>query len=133
MALRLITPVILSGGSGTRLWPASRDHSPKQFVSLFPGGSLFQATLKRCLALGLGKPIIVSSIHHANYVSAQIETGSAAAILYEPVARNTAPAIIAAALTARAQDPDALLLVLPSDHLINDEAAFKSCVVRAAA
>ena len=130
--MKNIIPVILSGGSGTRLWPASREQSPKQFVSLFGGESLFQSTLRRCRALGLGKPVITAAHNHARYVEAQLGAEGAAAILLEPVARNSAPAIAAGALAALRLDPDALILVLPSDHLIQDVDAFAACVSQAA-
>jgi len=114
----VIRPVILCGGSGTRLWPLSRTHYPKQFLCLVDEYSLLQNTLRRLAGLeGLGKPIAVANEHHRFLVAEQLfEIGLKADILLEPAARNTAPAVAAAAIRALADaDGEAppLLLVLP--------------------
>ncbi len=122
-----ITPVILSGGSGTRLWPLSTDKCPKQFLPLTGPRSLFAETLTRCAdADRFTPPLIVGGARHADLVAAAAPAGSA--ILLEPAARNTAPAIALAALAA---GDDALLLVMPSDHVITDLGAFLVAVDRA--
>ncbi len=117
-----IIPVILSGGSGTRLWPMSRPEQPKQFLALTGEATMFQMTLARVGdAARFAPPIIVAGAGHAALVESQLADG-AATILLEPCARNTAPAIALAALSV--EDPAAPLLVMPSDHVITDVAAF---------
>ena len=116
-----ITPVILCGGSGTRLWPLSRKALPKQFVPLLDGKSLLQMTLERAAPLG-GQQLIVASEEHRFLVQeAAFNAGVQATILLEPLARNTAAAMAAAALNA---EPASLLLFLPADHHIPDAAEF---------
>lgn len=130
-----ITPVILSGGSGTRLWPISREAAPKQFQKLDGALSLFQKTLGRVKQPDLfTAPVVVANARHQDWVVRDIAmSGSAAGhVILEPVGRNTAMAVALAALTLRDTNPDALMLVLPSDHLINDESAFLSDVLMAA-
>jgi mannose-1-phosphate guanylyltransferase/mannose-6-phosphate isomerase len=126
-------PVILSGGSGTRLWPLSREAFPKQFLSLVGDASMLQATWRRVAPLAAGAPIVVAGEDHRFMVAEQLrEAGcEGATILLEPVARNTAPAIAAAALEALRDGADPLLLVLPSDHVIADEDAFRAAVRQA--
>ena len=127
----MIRPVILSGGSGTRLWPLSRANKPKQFLSLDNSDTLFQQTVKRAVALPqVGSPLVVCSDQHRFMVAEQLqELGiSEATILLEPVPRNTAPAIALAALAALQSDPEAILLVLPADHIIKDDSAFARAV-----
>jgi mannose-1-phosphate guanylyltransferase/mannose-6-phosphate isomerase len=127
----MLIPLILSGGSGTRLWPVSRKNLPKQFLSIVGDGTLFQQTVARASALGgAGAPIVVASDDHRFLAAEQlIESGtSGARIILEPVARNTAPAIALGALQALQDDPDAILLVLPADHLIGDESQFREAV-----
>ncbi|WP_037083398.1 mannose-1-phosphate guanylyltransferase/mannose-6-phosphate isomerase [Pseudoxanthomonas sp. J35] len=127
-------PVILSGGSGTRLWPLSREAYPKQFLPLAGSDTMLQATWKRVAPLASSAPILVANEDHRFMVAEQLrEVGcTPAAILLEPVGRNTAPAIAVAALQAGANGEDPLLLVLPSDHVITDAAAFRAAVSEAA-
>lgn len=129
-----IAPVILCGGSGTRLWPLSREAYPKQFVDLGDGRTLFKDTLARATRIpGSQEPVIVCNEAHRFYVSAsQRETGAQAVILLEPAPRNTAPAIALAALALAAGGEDPLLLVLPADHVIEDEDALLRGVEAAA-
>lgn len=125
----LITPVILSGGSGTRLWPVSTEQRPKQFLNLIGPLSMFQMTLERCREPDLfGAPIIVGGARHAALANAQMEEMEtiAAAHILEPCARNTAPAIALAALAC--EDPQRVMLVMPSDHVIKDVPAFQEAV-----
>lgn len=121
-----IHPVILCGGSGTRLWPLSRKSYPKQFTQLIGGESLFQATVKRFADDGFASPVIVTGRDFRFIVSEQLaDIGIAPAqILIEPCARNTAPAICAAALALQADHGDALMLVASSDHVIADPRRF---------
>jgi len=125
-------PVILSGGSGTRLWPLSRALHPKQFLTLHgKNSSLFQNTLKRLEGLDhIETPLIVANTEHRFLAAEQLlEIGiSNATILLEPEGRNTAPALAAAALTAQARDNEALLLVLPADHVIREPERFHEAV-----
>ena len=130
----MLIPLILSGGSGTRLWPVSRRNLPKQFLSLSGDGTLFQQTVVRTRKLpDVTAPIVVASEDHRFLAADQLlEAGvSGATILLEPVARNTAPAIALGALKAVERDPQALLLVLPADHLIGDTESFVAAVQQA--
>jgi mannose-1-phosphate guanylyltransferase/mannose-6-phosphate isomerase len=124
-------PVILSGGSGTRLWPMSRETFPKQFLPLLDGASAFQATLKRVKAIeGAMPPIVVANHEHRFLVLDQMRAAgvSTGAVYTEPCGRNTAPAAALVALHALASDPEAVMLVLPADHEIPDNAAFATAV-----
>ncbi|ATW04344.1 mannose-1-phosphate guanylyltransferase/mannose-6-phosphate isomerase [Sphingorhabdus sp. YGSMI21] len=126
----LITPVILSGGSGTRLWPLSTPEKPKQFLNLFGPLSMFQLTLQRCADKSRYRnPIIVGSARHLETIDDQMQEVGATAgeIILEPCPRNTAPAITLAALAA--ENPTDLLLVMPSDHMIENLAAFQKSVL----
>ena len=125
-----ITPIILSGGSGTRLWPLSTPEKPKQFLNLVGPLSMFQLTLQRCADESIyRKPLIVGASKHVAIMQDQIEEVGATpgAIILEPCARNTAPAIALAALAA--ENPTDLLLVMPSDHMIKNIAAFQKAVL----
>ena len=114
-------PVILAGGSGTRLWPLSRSLYPKQFLKLNSDKSLLQNTIERAAAACSNKPIIVCNEEHRFLTAEQMrEVGSEGTIILEPVARNTAPAIALAALHAIAQNKDATITVLSADHVISD-------------
>ena len=126
-----ITPVILSGGAGTRLWPMSRAEQPKQFLPLTAADTMFELTLARVRdAACFDPPIIVAGAGHAALVDAQLAASgvAAAAVILEPCARNTAPAIALAALAA---EPQAALLIMPSDHVITDQAAFDRAIAAA--
>ena len=128
-------PVILSGGSGTRLWPLSRAMFPKQFIR-FNGDSenLLGQTLKRLkMGAGFAAPTILCNADHRFLIKECLERAqiSARALILEPLARNTAAAVAVGALSALRDDPDAVLLVMPSDHVIGDEPRFLSAVHRA--
>jgi mannose-1-phosphate guanylyltransferase/mannose-6-phosphate isomerase len=130
-----LQPVLLSGGSGTRLWPLSREMYPKQFLPLVDDDTMLQATWKRIAPLASLPPIVVANETHRFLAAEQLRVldVSNPAILLEPVGRNTAPAIAAAALQAMATGGDPLLLVLPSDHVIADAQAFRAAVMVASA
>ncbi|WGH80198.1 mannose-1-phosphate guanylyltransferase/mannose-6-phosphate isomerase [Jannaschia ovalis] len=125
-----IHPVILCGGSGTRLWPLSRRSRPKQFADLLGDETLFQASIRRVAAKGFAAPMVVTADDYRFVVTEQLdEIGvTPRAVVIEPAARNTAPAILAAARLVAARDPEAVMLVLPSDHAIPDAAAFRAAV-----
>ena len=130
----MLIPLILSGGSGTRLWPVSRRNMPKQFLSLTGDGTLFQQTVARTRQLpDAVAPIVVASEDHRFLAADQLlEAGvEGATIVLEPLARNTAPAIALGALKALERDAEALLLVLPADHLIGDTESFTTAVQQA--
>jgi mannose-1-phosphate guanylyltransferase/mannose-6-phosphate isomerase len=126
----MITPILLCGGSGTRLWPLSRKSFPKQFSDIFGGQSLFQASALRFNAVGFTDPLIITGHEFRFIVTDQLRACglTAAGILIEPEGRNTAPAALAAALYLVAQNPDALMLLAASDHAIADPAAFRAAV-----
>lgn len=122
MDLQHIRPVVLAGGSGTRLWPVSRSLFPKQFAALAGERSLFEQTLGRLAGLGLADPLVVGSEAHRFIVAEQlrrVENGRPV-ILLEPEGRNTAAAVALAARLALADDPEAVLFVVPSDHWIGN-------------
>ena len=131
----MIYPVVLCGGSGTRLWPLSRKTYPKQFLDLLGSGdSLLQATVKRLGDFdGVSAPIVVCNAENRFLVAQQLlDIGvEASAILLEPVGRNTAPAIACAAWYIQQRDPDARLVVLPSDHVIADVKTFHDALATA--
>ncbi|MEM7240135.1 MAG: mannose-1-phosphate guanylyltransferase/mannose-6-phosphate isomerase [Pseudomonadota bacterium] len=129
----MITPVLLCGGSGTRLWPLSRKSYPKQFVPLTGAQSLFQASALRLSGDGFAAPLVVTGSDFRFIVGEQLHGAGLApsAILIEPEGRNTAPAVLAAALSL-ADDPDRLMLVAPSDHVVPDAAAFRAAVAAGA-
>jgi len=134
----MLIPVILSGGSGARLWPLSRELYPKQLLPLVGKGTMLQETLARLVDVqDVGAPIIVCNESHRFLVAEQmLQTGvQPHAILLEPTGRNTAPAIAVAAMAALSDEPqpgkrtsDPLLLILPADHVIRDVAAFRRAV-----
>lgn len=129
-----ITPVILAGGSGTRLWPLSRKSYPKQFVPLLGDATLFQAVARRLSGVNenfaFDRPMVLTNALFRFIIAEQLtqEGIDPAAILIEPEGRNTAPAILAAALHLAARQPDAIMLVAPSDHVVPDVAAFHDAV-----
>lgn len=122
--------VLLSGGSGTRLWPLSREAYPKQFLPLVGDDTMLQATWRRVAALSDRSPLVVANEDHRFLVAEQLRVTGAPTprIVLEPVGRNTAPAIAAAALIATLDGRDPLLLVLPSDHVVRDGDAFRTAV-----
>jgi mannose-1-phosphate guanylyltransferase/mannose-6-phosphate isomerase len=120
-------PVILSGGSGTRLWPVSRLKAPKQLQRLIGADTMLEATISRIDHLG-GPLIVVAGVDSLDHIAGAIPTTRLSRLIGEPIGRNTAPAVAAAALTAA---PDDVLLVLPADHHIADAAAFRVAVDRA--
>ena len=125
-----IHPLLLCGGSGTRLWPLSRKSYPKQFTRLTGNESLFQASARRLSGPGFGAPVVITAGDYRFVVTEQLAGAEicAAATLIEPEGRNTAPAILAGALELQARVPGALMLVAPSDHVIPDAAAFRAAV-----
>lgn len=138
-----LIPIILSGGAGTRLWPLSWGDHPKQFLPLVTERTMIQETLLRLKGLNIGAPVISCGESHRFMVAEQIgevmcqvvSTGSTTVrptILLEPMAKNTAPAIAAACCAAMKQDKDAVVVVLPSDHVIADVEAFQKAVKVAA-
>lgn len=129
-----IIPIILSGGAGTRLWPLSWGVHPKQFLPLVSERTMIQETLLRLKGLELGSPIISCGEGHRFMVAQQIGEVSdkKPTIILEPMAKNTAPAIAAACCAAMKQDKDAVVVVLPSDHVIADVEAFQKAVKAAA-
>jgi mannose-1-phosphate guanylyltransferase / mannose-6-phosphate isomerase len=153
-ATLVVQPVVLAGGSGTRLWPLSREHCPKQLIDLLDGESLLEATVRRidgvfapkpgeAAAVRKAAPLVVSSEELRLMTVDRIGRSSVAArVVLEPVARNTAPAMTVAALAAQANclsraeaghDQDPVLVVMPADHLILDRAAFGSALEQAVA
>jgi len=129
-----IYPVIMCGGSGTRLWPASRKSYPKQFAPIFEGGTLFQRTVERVTGPRYADPVILTHQDFRFIVAEQLAAAgrAAASILLEPEGRNTAPAICMAAHAIAARDAEALMLVLPSDHVVADTPAFDRAVAAGA-
>ena len=125
-----ITPVLLAGGSGTRLWPVSRKSFPKQFAPLIGEESLFQASARRLSGPRYGAPLVMTNADFRFIVAEQLDQIQIdpEAILIEPAGRNTAPAILAAALLVAERDPDAVLLVAPSDHVVPDAEGFGRAV-----
>ncbi|MBO9397629.1 mannose-1-phosphate guanylyltransferase/mannose-6-phosphate isomerase [Shimia sp. R9_2] len=129
-----ISPVLLCGGSGTRLWPLSRKSYPKQFVELVGTHTLFQASAQRLTGgienMSFSTPVVITNSDFRFIVTEQLmDIGiDPKTILIEPEGRNTAPAVLAAALHLHSEDPDAVMLVGPSDHVVPDVAAFQASV-----
>lgn len=125
----MITPIIMAGGSGTRLWPASRKFLPKQFLDLISDSSMLQDTFARLGGLECDRAIVITNEDQRFLAAEQIrQKGYAAEIILEPLGRNTAPAIALAAIRALQTTPDAILMVLASDHVIQNVGAFHQCV-----
>ena len=126
-------PVILSGGSGSRLWPLSRKQYPKQFLALTGEHTLFQQTLERLVFEGMEPPVVVSNQEHRFIVQEQLEALNlkTQSILLEPFGRNTAPAVAIAAMKLLSEGRDELLLILPADHVIDDQRAFQRALALA--
>ena len=129
-----LIPIILSGGAGTRLWPLSWCDHPKQFLPLISDKTMIQETLLRLKGIEIGIPVISCGEGHRFLVAQQIGEVSEKqpTIILEPMAKNTAPAIAAACCAAMQQDKDAVVVVLPSDHVIADVQAFQTAVKAAA-
>ncbi|RQR59895.1 mannose-1-phosphate guanylyltransferase/mannose-6-phosphate isomerase [Burkholderia sp. Bp9125] len=133
-----ILPVILAGGSGTRLWPVSREHYPKQLIDVIGSDSLLQATARRMTDLPAGwqvseSPVVVCGADHQFLIAEQLRVGGIdARFIVEPVRRDTAPALTLAASLACAAGDDAILVVMPSDQLIKDTPALKRAIALAA-
>ncbi len=131
--IKTVQPIILSGGSGTRLWPLSTTETPKQFLKLTGTRTMIQQTYLRLNGLDVCAPIISCNVDHRFLVAQQIGEicGERPTIILEPECKNTAPALAAACLSAMEKDRDAIVLVLPSDHMIKQEDAFHSAVKKA--
>ena len=129
-----VHPVILAGGSGTRLWPMSREQYPKQLIGLLGADSLLQSTTRRLDALDAGHPladqlIVVANEEHRFTTAEQLRTsGKASRLILEPAGRDTAPALTVAALSIAAQDDDGIMVVMPADHAVTDVEAFHAAV-----
>lgn len=128
--MQTIVPVILCGGSGTRLWPLSRQSYPKQFSNIAGDTTLFQDCVARLSGPNFDDPLVLTNSDFRFIVTEQMAAinRGAQAVLIEPEGRNTAPAILAAALYLQEKSPDALMLVAPSDHVIPDDQAFRKAV-----
>jgi mannose-1-phosphate guanylyltransferase/mannose-1-phosphate guanylyltransferase/mannose-6-phosphate isomerase len=133
-----IVPAILSGGSGSRLWPLSRAARPKQFLPLQAGGSLLQAALERAAPgadIAFSRPVLICNQDHSDLVDAELKAAGMTAelVLFEPEGRNTGAAAAAVALAVeRRLGPDALVLLAPADHSVTDVAAFRAAVAAGA-
>jgi mannose-1-phosphate guanylyltransferase/mannose-1-phosphate guanylyltransferase/mannose-6-phosphate isomerase len=125
-----VVPVLLSGGTGSRLWPLSREARPKQLLSLVDEKTMLQQTVARVDDSSLfGQPIIVANSDHRFLIAEQLRAiGREATIILEPVGRSTAPAVAIAALAAVQNDPDAIILAMPVDHMIRDPLGFRHAV-----
>ena len=133
-----ILPVVLAGGGGTRLWPLSRGYYPKQFLALGGEGSLLQQTLRRLpgsTGMAVADALVVCNEEHRFLVAEQIRQAglSPSDLILEPVGRNTAPALTTAALRAGRQGDDPVMVMMPADHLITDNAAFTDAIRAAVA
>lgn len=130
----MLIPVIMTGGSGTRLWPLSRKQFPKQFLNLTSQDSMLQETLQRLVGIESDAPLLLANESHRFLVAEQVRQSGfvQSRIVLEPFGRNTAPALAVAALMEARRDPDHLLLVLAADHVIEDVAEFQLAVGRAA-
>jgi mannose-1-phosphate guanylyltransferase/mannose-6-phosphate isomerase len=130
-----VIPVVLCGGAGARLWPASRASRPKQFISLVGDCSTFQGAVRRVAGSALfGRPLVVANQEHRFVVAEQLaDISIAAEVMLEPERRDSAAAIAAATVHVARKDPSAIILTLAADHVIGDEISFRACVNAAAA
>ena len=129
--MAIVIPVVLSGGSGSRLWPKSRHHYPKQLHRLYGDRTMLQETLYRVRHLA-NEPIIICNSDQRFMVADQVqELGEGGEIILEPVARNTAPAIVIAALRAKEIDPNSIIAVFPADHLVKNQKVFEAALDKA--
>lgn len=128
--MSIIKPIVMAGGSGTRLWPLSKSQQPKQYQALISEQTMLQETLARVSGHSFAEPAVIGGLRHRTVIEDQLPHG---VILLEPFGRDTAPAAISAALLASETDPDALVLLLPADHHIEDAAAFRDAVHRGVA
>jgi len=133
VTVRNLYPVVMCGGAGTRLWPASQTARPKQFLRLTGTRTMFQQTMQRVAALANARPIVIGNIQHADAIESQLaDIGLEATVLLEPCVRDSAPAVAAAVVAIAQEDPDGIAVVVASDHYIPDEAAFREAVLAAA-
>jgi mannose-1-phosphate guanylyltransferase/mannose-6-phosphate isomerase len=126
-----VHPFILSGGAGTRLWPASSAAMPKQLLALTSQDTLLQETLRRFVGSAFRRPVVICSAGHAAEIRRQVASLGGVHLITEPEPRSTAAAAVVAATHAAAVDPDALVLLAPADHHIDDPAAFRACLLSA--
>jgi len=133
MSLKIL-PVIMSGGSGTRLWPLSTSEAPKQFHALATDNTMIQETALRLSGDDFLAPVVICGRGHLDLATRQLDLigHTPQAVVLEPMARNTAAVAAAAALSGQAADPEALVLLVPADHVINDPEAFRAAILRAA-
>ncbi|HST73757.1 MAG TPA: sugar phosphate nucleotidyltransferase, partial [Acetobacteraceae bacterium] len=133
MSEQRVIPVILSGGSGSRLWPVSRESFPKQLWPLISDRSMIQETALRARGPGFAPPVVVCNHEHRFLIAEQLRAAGidGARVVLEPVGRNSAPAIAAAALLVAESDPDAVLWMMPADHAIPDGGALHRLLARA--
>ena len=128
-----VHPIVLCGGPGSRLWPASTARHPKPFIDLVGGRTLFQRTVARFMGIpGARRPIIITGVEHLTHARAQLEAiGVDGVIIAEPAGRDSAPALIAAALWVAKTSPSAVAMAVASDHHIPDDAAFAAAIAAA--
>lgn len=125
----MLFPVILSGGSGSRLWPLSREHYPKQLLPLTGNESLLQQTIQRLTAIDCAEPLVIANFQHRFLIAEQLQQiGCQSKLILEPDGRNTAPAAAIAALHAIQQDANALLLIMPADHQLDANEVFTMAI-----
>lgn len=126
----MLLPVIMAGGTGSRLWPMSRELYPKQFLRLYGQNTMLQETLSRLSGLDIHEPMVICNEEHSFLVAEQLRQLNQLSknIILEPVGRNTAPAIALAALQATRNGDDPLMLVLAADHIINNQQVFRDVI-----